>query len=529
MLPRPLIRTLGALAGLALLALAWFLLAPPALGGKTSIVVTSGNSMEPRISKGDLVIARERPSYGVGDVVLFRSATLGRRVLHRIVAVEGGRFVTKGDNNDYRDPERVSPSRVDGEAALLLPGVGKPVAWLRHPLNAAVALFLLVSLSLAGGREAARRRPSPARHLPRGVDAGSMPTVLATERAAAAARTALLGASIALLLFGLLALVAWRAPDTQAAPSAQAYEHAGSFSYSAGVRPSIVYPDGRLETGDAAFTRLVRRLDVAFDYRFETRRRHDVRGGIALDAVIGDGSGWERTVTLDSVAPFDGGAARTQGVLDLRRLEALGARMRALTGSSTSTFTVTLRPRVQVSGYAGSAVLDETFAPELRFVLDPLALRLESGDQRSALEPREQGSVLEQRDAAIGVGKLSLPVAEARALSALGVAVALLVALGAAVLLVRRVDGSEADRIEARYGDRIVPGATVIPDSRWVTDLPDFDSLLRLADRYDRVVLRTVEGSRHAYLVDDGVAVYRYHAGSDAAGAPGLSPLPGRS
>jgi len=189
-----------------------------------------------------------------------------------------------------------------------------------------------------------------------------------------------------------------------------------------------------------------------------------------------------------------------------------------------------LRPRVEVAGYAGDAVVDETFAPELKFVFDPVSLRLDTaGDPQTALTPREQGSAVEQREARIGVGPLSLPVTDARVFSALGVGIALLALLGAFVLLSRRLAGTEAERIEARHGSRIVPATTVIPEGRWVTDVPDIDSLVRLADHYDRVVLRTTDGMRHTYLVDDGVAVYRYRADAGATPASSMSPLHGRS
>lgn len=529
----PVPRLLGALAGLVALAGAWLLLAPPALGGKTSFVITSGNSMEPKLHEGDLVLTRERASYGVGDIVLFRSTTLGRDVLHRIVALEGERFVTGGDNNDYRDPGRVAPGQVQGEAVLFLPGAGKPLAWLRRPLHAAVVLFALVFLSLGGGRQVARARGRSAVRPVQPLTPAHTPSPLARAAGAAGARTVLVAGAAALGLFALLAVAAWRAPATTPQPVGQAYEHTGRFSYSAAVRRSAVYPDGSLTTGEAAFTKLVRRLEVAFDYRFETTRRHDVRGGIALDAVIGDGAGWSRRIPVDSAAPFDGDSARAAGVLDLRRLEGLAARMRTLTGSGASTFTVTIEPHVQVAGYAGGAVVDEAFSPQLRLVLDPVSLRPDTGagEAASALSPRQQGSVVEQQPSRIGLGAVAIPVTEARAFSALGLGVALLVVLAAALVLPRRPDRPEAERIGARYGDRIVTAAAVIPEGRWVTEVPDIESLVRLADRYDRVVLHTTEGSRDAYLVDDGVAVYRYRTVPDTSGVrlPGVSPLPGQS
>lgn len=528
----PLTRILSALAGLVLLALAWLLLAPPALGGKTSFVITTGNSMEPKLHAGDLVLVRERPSYRAGQIVLFRSSTLRRDVLHRIVAVENGRIVTKGDNNGYRDPGTVPLRQVYGEAVLFVPGAGRPLGWLRQPLPAAVVMFVLVFLSLAGGRQVARRRTSRSPETVRPLapaGAASLPGAVPLARI----RTVLVAGCVSLALFATLAAAAWRVPGTAPQPVAQAYEHTGAFTYSADVPRSVVYPTGSLETGDAAFTRLVRRLDVVFDYRFEAARRHDVRGGIGIDASISDGAGWSRTIPIDAPAPFDGDVAHARGVLDVRRLEAIGQRMRALTGSAASTFTVTLRPRVQVSGYAGDAVVDETFAPELRFVLDPVSLRPDTGtgNRAAALKPRQQGREVELRPARLGLGPAALPVAEARAFSALGLAVSLAVVLAAGAFLRRRTERSEAERIAARFGDRIVPAATSIPADRWVTDVPDIEGLMRLADHYDRVVLRTSEGSRHAYLVDDGITVYRYRTatGAEAARKAGTSSLPGRA
>lgn len=529
----PLTRILSGLAGLGLLALAWLLLAPPALGGKTSFVITTGNSMEPKLHAGDLVLVRERPSYRAGQIVLFRSSMLRRDVLHRIVAVENGRIVTKGDNNSHRDPGAVSPRRVYGEAVLFLPGAGRPLAWLRQPLNAAVVVFMLVFLALAGGRQVARRRVSqPERPVRLLAPVGAV-SQHPGEVPLARIRTVLVAGCVAFALFAILAVVSWRVPRTAPQPVVQAYEHSGAFSYSAAVPRSVVYPSGRLETGDAAFTRLVRRLDVAFDYRFESARRHDVRGGIGIDATISDGAGWSRTIPIDVPAPFDGDGAQARGILDVRRLEALGQRMRTLTGSAASTFTVTLRPQVQVSGYAGDAVVDETFAPELRFVLDPLSLRLDAGtgDTAAALKPRQPGRVVEPRTAHLGLGPVAVSVAEARAFSALGLAVAFAVVLATATFLRRRMDRSEVARIAARYGDRIVPAATSISPDRQVTDVPNIESLMRLAGHYDRVVLCTSEGPHHTYLVDDGVAVYRYRtaAGAEAPRPASTASLPGRS
>ena len=81
--------------------------APAQVGGGTSYAIIVGNSMEPKLHRGDLAVVRKRSTYRAGDVVLYDSRELGSKVLHRIVRVENGRFVLKGDNNSFLDSERI--------------------------------------------------------------------------------------------------------------------------------------------------------------------------------------------------------------------------------------------------------------------------------------------------------------------------------------------------------------------------------------------------------------------------------------
>jgi hypothetical protein len=55
-----------------------------------------------------------------------------------------------------------------------------------------------------------------------------------------------------------------------------------------------------------------------------------------------------------------------------------------------------------------------------------------------------------------------------------------------------------------------------------VADVPDLATLSRIAEAYDRVVLRVADGGRVVYAVDDGVAVYRYRPVVPADDAPTL-------
>ncbi|HET9186370.1 MAG TPA: signal peptidase I, partial [Acidothermaceae bacterium] len=140
------------------LALGWYFFAPSGLGGKTSYVVTHGVSMEPQFHTGDLAILRAAPEYRVGDVVGYRSATLGTIVMHRIVADDGGVFTFKGDNNSWTDPDHPTRADLIGRLALRVPHGGRYLASVDSTAGRVVAGGALALLLLGGAGQARRRR-----------------------------------------------------------------------------------------------------------------------------------------------------------------------------------------------------------------------------------------------------------------------------------------------------------------------------------------------------------------------------------
>ena len=95
------------------------------LGYKT-VLITSG-SMEDTISKGDLVLVKEidGTEAAIGDILFFRKDE--GFVVHRYVGdderllSEGNPayMITKGDNNDIEDIERLDPEDVFGRVIVL--------------------------------------------------------------------------------------------------------------------------------------------------------------------------------------------------------------------------------------------------------------------------------------------------------------------------------------------------------------------------------------------------------------------------
>lgn len=133
----------------------WWAVAPPQLGGSTSFVVVDGTSMLPRLRGDDLVLLRASGSYRVGDVVGYRSELLRRVVLHRIVAIDHGRYTFKGDNNGFVDPERPTRDRLVGRMWFHVPAGGRVVGMLRVPwIVGVLAALLVLALGLGAGERA---------------------------------------------------------------------------------------------------------------------------------------------------------------------------------------------------------------------------------------------------------------------------------------------------------------------------------------------------------------------------------------
>ena len=166
-------RALVTVALLLLAAAGWWLW-PATLGGRTTYLVTQGVSMQPEFHSGDLALVRPASGYAVGDVVAYRGASLETVVLHRIVAVEDGRFRLRGDNNSWLDPDRVPPSAVLGRLVGRLPHGGDLLLQARNPIVLAVG-SILVTLGGALLRSALRRRGPATRSRFRSRDGTRMP------------------------------------------------------------------------------------------------------------------------------------------------------------------------------------------------------------------------------------------------------------------------------------------------------------------------------------------------------------------
>lgn len=487
-----------------LLATYW----PAVLGGATTYVTTRGSSMEPLFNQGDLALVKAADSYAIGDVVAYRSATLGgTTVLHRIKGGDAGGFTTQGDNNTFLDPDNPTAEDLIGKLAVRLPFGGRLLPALRLGIP-----LLATGLSLLGvGRAKSRRtRRRPAHLAPPAPRPAPPASAIRSWRTA----TIALGATGAGCL--ALGLVSFSRPASRAGTTQVTYTQRGTFAYGAEVEAGAVYADGRVDTGDAVFLKLVDGLDLVFDYDFEAGAAHTIEGTLAVRAELSNPSGWRHVLELQPPTPFRDDDVRAEVRLDIRQVEALAAEVAASTGIAGSSTTVTIVPEAEVTGTLDGNALAESFRPELRFDLQPLQLRLAAPAQEEGeaavdpLAPVTAGMVerTTQSPVELAAFGVAVPVSAARAVSVGLGAPALLGAAAGLLVLRRRLQGEDA-RIELRHGHRMVPvsGAGSETDAIEVRSIED---LARMAEQYQGLILNRETPRGHHYVLQvDGVA-YRY-------------------
>ena len=125
--------------GMGLLLLATLIPIP----GNFIVKIVKSGSMEPAIKTGGIVVIRPAGSYAVGDIITFGKDTKTQiPTTHRIVEIQKGSFLTKGDANDTVDPAPVMESEVKGKLIFSLPYIGFVLDFAKKPLGFALLVGL---------------------------------------------------------------------------------------------------------------------------------------------------------------------------------------------------------------------------------------------------------------------------------------------------------------------------------------------------------------------------------------------------
>jgi signal peptidase I len=497
---------------------AWIALAPPQLGGRTSYVIVSGNSMEPGMHRGDLAIVREQDVYGVGDVVTYRHPSIGP-VIHRIIDTDGSRFVFQGDNNDFIDPYRPAQGELIGKLWIHIPGAGAWLSRFHSPVYIAGLLFVAF-VGLGCGTAAVhaargRRRGRHGRMRPTGSEARGAPSMSPLLRAWQDTLSILVAAAAGL---GLLAWAAFGRPATHEVPENTPYSQSGEFTYTAAAADGRVYDAGEATSGQPIYRRLSESVAFGFDYTFEGAGAEEVGGHYQLVAELGDENGWRRTIELTPETAFSGATFTARGILHLAQVDELVTILETQSGVKNDRYLVTISPRVSVAGRINGTPFEDTFATAvLAMEIDHVQLRLRRGSGQDALDqltPRAEGNVSTRVERAntIGLLVLDLPVGTARVLSLAGLGVVLMATGAYLIALVNAWKGPAA--IEgARLKSPLVTVRGRVPAARTrVVDVASLADLERIARQAGAVVLQEARPGFHAYFVHDGDLAYRYQA-----------------
>lgn len=83
-------------------------------GAHANVVTTTGDSMQPNITKGDVLICNERyANLSVGDIASYDPPYLNYSVTHKVDSRNVSHYRFKGINNDVRDGYPVTRERIN--------------------------------------------------------------------------------------------------------------------------------------------------------------------------------------------------------------------------------------------------------------------------------------------------------------------------------------------------------------------------------------------------------------------------------
>jgi signal peptidase I len=500
--------------------------------------------MEPLFHKGDLALVRPAGSYRVHDIVLYESPILHRPVLHRIIAIQNGRYFFKGDHNDFIDPGYATRADLLGRLWVHIPNAGKALSFVGAPSHAgaiagAAGLFLLLGGVRRTRRLRARRRgPRAVKFAIRHIHKPRHPVEeLAT---------------LALLAVAALVLaVGFTTPKTRAITLANAYQNMGTFSYTARIlHPSVSFPGGVISTGQPIFLSQAKTVDLEFRYSFSSNFPHGVNGTIGMVAELSsEASTWHQRYVIAKTHPFTGDAATLRVKLSLTSLIAIMGQLAVAAGNPADSYDAVLFPVVHVHGYVDDKPVNTTFSPQLPFIANKTFVKLDAqatgpvvGATRappsraslidSSLNPTASGSIPGIGPRAVTIAGRRISVVALRGLG-IGLGALLLVVLLTRPLRRRRETLSVEQRLASRAGCVIVDVVSVVAGGVF-TDVPielsDFASLTGFARYLERPILRDLDTG--AFAVEDGgrLYVWRPAAKPVAATAPPLmvAPMPAR-
>ena len=102
---------------------------------KYKIVSIASNSMKDSISRGDAVVVEETKNIDLYDIIEFKADKI--IIVHRVIGIEKHNdgtilYITKGDNNNIADKDKIKEDQIIGKVLFKIPYIGYPSIWLNE-------------------------------------------------------------------------------------------------------------------------------------------------------------------------------------------------------------------------------------------------------------------------------------------------------------------------------------------------------------------------------------------------------------
>lgn len=525
---------------LALMVAVWFSFAPVQAGGQATYIIVAGQSMEPNLYLGDLVVVHKASTYQVGEVVAYQNADIDRYVIHRIIDKNRGRFILKGDNNSWVDGYEPLPQEVLGKLWLHLPGLGIYMQKLREPIYMAVFAGLIssmvagtlfvakrrekqrmeenskqtewkirtwlidlgqkISFGKSKGNFASRRHHSPV-DLPAGQD-----TEQKSGQSRATMETIFFSLAVIAFLSLILGIISFARPATQVISDEVSYQHLGFFSYSA-FAPAGIYDSETIRSGDPVFPNLTCSINLNFNYTLVAESLENAEGAYQLNAVLNHPqSGWQRTIPIQAQTPFTGSAFNTQAVLNLCEIVRLVESVEEITSVRAGTYTLSVIPQVNISVLVAGRPLDTTFEPVLAFQYDRALFYLAGKSEGlNPLNPSEANFLYGEKSVSntLSLFGKELNVPALRAIAVIGF---VLSSFGLAALWLKLENIARTDPgtfVRLKYDPLVIDvQENGLRNNGQQIDVNSIDDLAKLAEKHNTLILHKLQHSVEDYVVN---------------------------
>ena len=482
------------------IATIWIAFGPTQLGGQASYVMINGNSMEPGFHLGDLAIVKAASDYSIGDVVTYNDPLMKANIIHRIIGMDGDRFVLKGDNNGWVDAYHPTQTDIVGKLWIHAPKLASALQWLRTPVNMALSTgllggILMASIYLEPGKTGKNKKKS---------SGGSMGGIL--EPALYVLGSLFLG-------FLVLSIYAFNQPLIRNADDIK-FQQAGLFSYTASAVPGI-YDKSVVSSGDPIFPKLTCAMTVGFNYHATGDGLQNISGMQSLTATIQDeGSGWQRNLALTPETPFSGDSFFSKASVDLCQIQALIDTVEKQTGFEAGSYTLTITPHVSMLASAAGQELQDNFDAKLAFQFDKVHFYMLKSSV-DGVDPLTSSKASVVKSAANQLNTLpilgqKIAVFDLRAVALAGLTLALAGSLltGWAVYSVSQQDPEAYNRL--RYGALVIDvNRQALERLSNVIEVANLEDLAKLAERQNTMILHVAFGSQHTYFVQSEGSSYR--------------------